>query len=68
MITPTGLPTQCPHGLPPHMCSLCGWLKTTPMLPPSWPWFPAGCICPTGANLVCENPSCPRKPIKATAT
>lgn len=22
----------------------------------------AGCICPPGANLQCENPSCPRKP------
>jgi hypothetical protein len=22
----------------------------------------AGCLCPPGANLTCENPDCPRKP------
>lgn len=25
-----------------------------------------GCICPPGANKECENPACPRKPVKAT--
>lgn len=27
---------------------------------------PAGCICPPGANLECENPFCPRKPPKGS--
>jgi hypothetical protein len=35
-------------------------------LPPmpvySLPQTPVGCICPPGANLQCENPTCPRKP------
>lgn len=22
-----------------------------------------GCICPPGANLQCQNPNCPRKPM-----
>jgi hypothetical protein len=25
--------------------------------------FIAGCICPIGANLACENPLCPRKSV-----
>jgi hypothetical protein len=23
-----------------------------------------GCICPPGANIQCENPACPRKPLR----
>ena len=23
-----------------------------------------GCICPPGANKECENPACPRKPVR----
>lgn len=23
--------------------------------------FVAGCVCPIGANIACENPLCPRK-------
>lgn len=28
----------------------------------SLPSAPAGCICPPGANLQCQSPTCPRKP------
>lgn len=26
-----------------------------------------GCICPAGANVQCQNPICPRKPIPSAA-
>jgi hypothetical protein len=32
-------------------------------LPPNQP----GCICPPGANLTCQAPMCPRKPISGVA-
>jgi hypothetical protein len=51
---------QGPAGLPPNMPS-----AVQPPRPA------AGCICPPGANLQCENPTCPRKPpryLSATAT
>ena len=25
---------------------------------------PRGCICPPGANLTCESPTCPRKGVQ----
>lgn len=28
---------------------------------------PVGCICPPGANLQCERPLCPRKPMPSLA-
>ena len=27
-----------------------------------------GCICPPGANLQCQSPSCPRKPVTSAGT
>lgn len=29
---------------------------------------PMGCICPPTSEKTCENPMCPRKPIKASAS
>jgi hypothetical protein len=37
------------------------WPNTVPSYPTLAPTR-AGCICPIGANLQCENPTCPRKP------
>lgn len=56
----------CPH--PGYPC-ICG--KTSDAarvgrieLPPA----AQGCICPPGANLQCQNPMCPRKPLDMRPT
>lgn len=33
------------------------------MPPPPVTAAPPGCICPPGANLTCQAPDCPRKPL-----
>lgn len=37
------------------------WPAAVPSYPVLTP-TPTGCICPPGANMQCENPTCPRKP------
>lgn len=32
------------------------------------PMVPQGCICPPTSEKTCENPTCPRKGIKISAT
>lgn len=53
---------RCVHGVPLGMsCSDC-------LSAPAPPMAGHGCICPPGANLQCENPLCPRKPLDMRAT
>jgi hypothetical protein len=37
--------------------------STTPLTQQTVTSAPPGCICPPGANLTCQAPDCPRKPL-----
>jgi len=43
-----------------------------PICQPTWPQplysHPVGCICPPTSEKTCENPTCPRKGIRISAS
>lgn len=48
---------RCRQGAPKWACDqwcMCGGVKAQPAI---------GCICPPGADLTCQGPTCPRRPI-----
>lgn len=46
----------------PHVC-LYPYAQKTGQVPPAM-----GCVCPPGANFLCQNPLCPRKAPEAQST
>jgi len=45
------------------VCPVCEARKYLDAMPTA-----TGCICPPGANLQCQNPMCPRKPMDMRPT
>lgn len=51
-------------------CPICDPPTLHPMyqMPPAPVFHPPGCICPPTSEKTCENPLCPRKGIKISAS